>query len=341
MKMNYAKKLLKSLGRIPKQYEDTSGCKHICLLTTRRSGGTWLMEAISTTKGMRYVNQPFSRVLYHYPDLRRNYFSGVSSNDLVPISDEDKNGVLEYMKDIIQQEVNKGTEWLPTRTTYGIKEDRLCLKIHNVKHWVEILQQEFDFLFLFLFRHPISVVKSVLKKQWSCFPESYLKDSILRSKLSKYELENSLNIIEKGSRLENYFLHWFIENIVPFRVIKDIPDAFMLSYEELLINTRDIVNIMGKRLDIGDTSTIVDTLKKPSNTSSQSTQKIIRDNNEINKKYKLLSKYVLDATDKEVSAYRRICNIFDIDVYKDKRLMPVDDYIISDSTFKRLSDIER
>ena len=246
--LNKAKVRLKELVRWFTYHESREN--DVYLLTSRRSGGTWLQEIIASNDSVRPVYQPMSDVLIENPWLVEEYFPEIRRNWLVPVIQRDEQGVKRYLDDLKNQHITLGTPWNVTDDSFSFQTTRLCIKLHNIKHWIKWIEKNTNGSIIFHFRHPIPVSISVMRRGWSHSPQSYLEDEMVKSALGYENKKIVSKVIHEGSELEKKVVHWVVENIVPIRTLSSTTRATYLSYEEMVINPKKSISLIASALDL-------------------------------------------------------------------------------------------
>jgi len=301
--------------------------KPIFICTSARSGSTWLMQMISSAEGLQYVDQPldirnFNSKKYDLePDWRFLYKS--SSN---------RNLVKKYIDDLVSGNITLQFPYQFWLEGFDLKSNRRVFKILFGLYLINWLEENFESYIVYLVRHPVATALSRSKYDWP--PFSYVKQILQKEKNSEifpesvYELEGE--IYQKGSDLEKYTFQWCVENYFPLKYFND-KNWLMITYEELVLNTEDLIDLMIDKLNLKDSDynrmTKMVTKKAKSPMTHEETERFLEEaSNEDDRSY-LVKKWKDEVTEKQENSLFDILERFELDIYEKDKFLPTSEYL--------------
>ena len=227
------KKFLRRISNIHIQ-KDTP---NIFILTTPRSGSTWLMQLLGAQKGIKEINEPF--------DIRSPFTSQIlntnSWEDLYnrPVSD---NMCLNHINGFIKGQFKFGYLNLhPFEKGYKLISHGLVFKLlHACEDKVDLIKKKFNSRIVFLLRHPIPV--SLSRKELPRLSTFIYSD--FSKNLSSDQLEFAKNTINKGTFLQKAVLDWCLQNVL---LLKNNSGGLLITYEQLVLDPIPVLNRLGER----------------------------------------------------------------------------------------------
>ena len=169
-----------------------------------------------------------------------------------------------------------------------------------------------------MIRHPISTSLSIIQRNWGNTAEHLLQNPYLINKcLNKKRLKFSFKILETGTNLEKFVLEWCLNNSYPLSICND-RKWLTISYEELILKPRQMVDLICNYLDLFDKERMLKTVFNPSRTASKKSKKDILEKDP----YYLVNKWKNKIDNYTESKVMSILNEFGIDAYKKGRTLP-------------------
>ena len=302
--------------------------KDIVILSSPRSGSTWLMEIISAEDKIRYINEPFNRYLLDINDFfpipaRCNYFY---------LSGKEKGKLKKYLYS------NKINHFGPSNIlnpNWPLYSNRRVLKVIRANALIEWFAQELEMDVIFLIRHPIPQLLSCMmrghypfcKETIYCENEHYIKEiNKLRDHFSQYQLKFIKDIIYNGNDFEKFTLEWCLDNYIPLKVYQSNNNFILLTYEELLFRTEEVIEYLAKKLELINKEVMINRknkLSRTTNSSSKKTKRMIKKGNALF----LIKKWKKEITIEQEELIFRILNVFDINAYKFGSVCPNDELL--------------
>ena len=237
----------------------------ILLLSSGRSGSTWLMEVIASEPGIRFVNEP----------LRPEYVAKLklpTELDSLPADERKILGVPSPAEDRFRALF---ADYRMTRTfgpydffspQFHWSTTRRIIKdvyAASIADWIQ--EQSFGFKTIYLIRHPIPTALS-MSRGCTLRIEANLKHPTFAEKFLNQQLvEFSWWMLEHGSELEKRVLEWCLDNIVPWTIVKTRPrDWLVITYEELMLSPDRSLQLIADHLGLRHIERLRQAMTRPS-----------------------------------------------------------------------------
>ena len=272
-----------------------------------RSGSTWLSELINYKNEYREIFEPFN------PNVVQNLKKFEYIQYLRP-TEKDK-VFYKNIKDIICGKIKH--RWTDKFNKKFLSNKRIVKDIRTnlLLGW---LSKNFpEMPIILLFRHPLAVVTSFLRKDW--VKETYGKrkdiETILPQKhlikdyLKSYEKEINKSI---GS-FEEYIYLWCILYYIPLKQFRN-NNIYLIFYENLCVNPENEIKKLFEYLKKPYDKTVLKKIKKPSEMADNNSA-IISGNNLISNWKKYVSK-------NQIKSAISILNKFNLDKIYTEDEMP-------------------
>ena len=223
------------------------GKQNILIVSSPRSGSTWLMELLSLEIHCRYVFEPF--------DIRRESVRsqlGIDSwRELYEIEEKivEKYDVLKGA-DLLDGtpkilDLKRWREGVFSKE-YSFMVKRIVFKVLHGLYWdIRLIKRETNSSCIFLVRHPISVAlsRTVAPRIMSMLDSpSHMKG------LSDYQLSRIAQIMDEGDELKIRILEWSLQNRVILSQHAEI--SVILTYEQLKSQPLQVMSLLKSKFDI-------------------------------------------------------------------------------------------
>ncbi len=289
--------------------------KSVLVISTPRSGSTWLMELIWSQPGFKYCNEPDN---LRNPIVRK--LLGIHEWDQL-YNHAYTNQIISYFK-----KINDGTirnlNPNPFSTFFRFRTNRIVFKIlHSMEDQVILLAESCNAIPLLLIRHPLAV--SVSREALPRLATFFTKD--FSSGIPNTILNEARIIMDKGSFLQKAVVDWCFENYYPVKDVKDNKYKGIL-YEEMVINPQKSIDMLAPYLNLNDKEVIHSYITKPSKTTAKSdalTKKIITQNYSSEA---ILNKWKKKVSGKDIIDAQYVLDLFDIDIYKANDGIPTNSF---------------
>lgn len=270
---------------------------------------------IYSQPGVNYVDQPLDPWRYSpYNKIFRDIYQNKNFPDKIHLNRLEK-----YCNDVVFRGKLKGySQWNYLDNNYKLFSDRLVIKILNALPLIDWFEETFDIKIVYLIRHPIPTSLSIIQRNWGNVAEYFLHNQYFINKyLNKQKVSFSTKILENGTNLEKYMLEWCLYHLYPLSVFND-RKWLTITYEELLLRPRQMVGLICDYLDLPDREKMLESILKPSKTTSRPSKKEITSKGPSY----LVNRWKEKIDEKIESEVMSILREFGIDAYKKGSTMP-------------------
>lgn len=307
-------------------YHKPGNKKDIVIFTTRRSGSTWITNIINSERGIKYLDQPLDLRLADrtqkklLPHDRYSKFVYLNTT-------KEKQKVFKYFELIFDGELKVRNPWNVFDDDYNFKTNRQVLKLCNGKALIEDFIELFNIEVLFFIRHPIPQSLSVMKRNWGYSPVyAFLENELFVKKyLNEDKLKFIESVLDSGSLLEKHVLNWVLQNLIPLK--SNYKNKWLtLSYEELVLKPREIINFLAERLQLDNKEGMYEKIDEPSKTTKSEKNKIA--SSKENRVNYLIHKWYEECSEEEKKNINIILDKFEIKCYNANEILPTDGYLL-------------
>jgi hypothetical protein len=283
-----------------------SDLPNVFLLSSPRSGSTWLMELICTQPGFGYCESPLD---LRRPEVRER----LGITDWADLHRSGVETILEpYFRGLISGTIpGRGSN--PRRRAFRPWTRRLVFKLlQGAEDRIGWLADTFQGRVAYLIRHPIAVALS--REQTPRL--AALLGSEYRRHFSEAELALAERIDASGTNLERAVVAWCLENAVPLRDAR--ADWAVVTYEQLVVEPAPVLARLAERLLLPVPDRMMSRIARPSaviKKSSGETQKLLNDTTTAARS-ELVRKWRKRISPEEESRLMAIVERFAIDVYR-------------------------
>jgi len=279
------------------------------------------MEIIASQPRMKYYDEPFN---IRRDDVRR---AGVFTSwpSLMPDSGQGESA-LSYLDGLARNRFPHMNP-PPFGKYHRLLTSRIVFKILAMEHMIDEIKSRCAGQVVYLIRHPLatSISRKVLPRLDLFVESAFYRDRYL----SPRQAEEIRRLHEKGTPLQRAVLSWCFENLIP---LKHSPreDWLLLSYEELLLNTRECCALVQNRLGLEDLGLMLKAAGEPAANiylSTDDTRRIMADPDEARKKRTLITKWRDRVTPEEEASAFEVLALFELDPYEPERFMPTARYL--------------
>lgn len=322
--MTRLKKILLQLSSAYSTFHKPSGRENVLLVSSPRSGSTWLTELIHTQGGFQWCREPFN--------IRNKFIRDTLGIDSWSnIYDDNSNVIIdEYLMGIASGKLKRKEYKYPKLFSrfWRFKTDRTVFKIlHGCEHRVNHLSELLNAKIIFLIRHPIPV--TISREEYPRL--NAFIDSDFSKLLTEDELKYSKSIIEHGSVYEKGMLDWCLQNVVLLRAKND--NWVFLTYEQLVLEPEKIINIICEQFNFAHPERMLKTIHKPSGSTGKSVKKTQEFFEDAQKRREnsewLIKKWKAKISDSEEEKLMKVLNVFNIDIYKTGFFEPDNRYYLN------------
>lgn len=317
--------ILKKL-KSPMYTHKKSSKSDILIMSNPRSGSTLLMDMISLESGVKTIDEP----LYKNRSLLDDYVKNKRWR-YVSLTKDERIVLKEYFEDIIDKTNNDYYDISSKK--HDFITERALLKVIRAPGLLDWFLRNFDNNIIYLIRHPIPTSLSRIRAGWTVKPkktfERFFRSKVYQEKFLDRKIKKFIyDKIREGTKLDLQIIYWCLENIYSLSKIEDeTDDSILLTYEELVINTKDVVNKLISFLNLDPTISkdMKDHIQTPSTSSRFSKDETKEAIKEGDKMY-LVEKWRSQVDPEQIKSISNILRRFDIDHYKADKLFPKNRY---------------
>jgi len=303
----------------------SNNVKDIIILSSPRSGSTWLMSLICSERGMKFVNEPLNKYILDF-------------NKFLPIQTKWNYFTLNHYEERILKKYFLREE--PIRhfgplnllsRDYNFLTNRRIIKIIRANNLIKWFYNELGFMVIYLIRHPIAQSISCIERNHVPFLKTTVKvdcdlDFIKNSKfyyeyLTDLQRDTLQNIYKNGSLIEKFILEWCLDNMIPLKYLENQDKIILLTYEGLILDPENSLNYITRKYELNNFTRMIEKLNVPSKTADSSgnyTRNKIKD---WDPKY-LIGKWTSKISKRIIGQLFKIVEMFGIDLYNENSLIP-------------------
>lgn len=208
------------------------------LLSSGRSGSTWLGAMLQSLPSTRTIFEPFQprKGIPSLRDHRYTYFD--PETECPAVSEVLENTIIGRVK----------TSWTDQfNSIYRIVYRRRLLKAVRMNLMYPWVSTRFPACkYIFLIRHPAAVILSQLRDRWELSPGRLLDQVGIRRKLG---IDRGVGDLFKKDDFMNNLLFWAIENGIALNYARRA-GALIVTYEELCVSPVEQLSKIERHIDV-------------------------------------------------------------------------------------------
>ncbi len=294
----------------------SKGKQNICIFSSRRCGTTLLMQMINSQPGIKFIYEPLAR--YRYNPYKK-LIPATHLDQFVYLDADQQVQLRNYFNNVIFKDKLRGySQWNYFSDSYSFISDRFVIKILDALPIIDWFEKNFDVKIIYLIRHPIPVSLSILNMGWENISEAFIcNPNFTKSYLNERTTRLSHHILKTGTKLQKLVLEWCLYHLYPLSIFKR-RNWLTITYEELLLNPMKMVDLMCNYLDLPDRERMLETILKPSRTTSRQSKMDIL---EKGPSY-MINRWKNKIDEKIESEVMTILEEFEINAYKKGSTIP-------------------
>lgn len=302
----------------------------IFILSSLRSGSTWLAEIIYRFPKVKYVQEPFSRkkrnlkkYLYPIQPSWTYTYNDITANE---------RQVINYIENQSKGKYVTSRRYDVFSSSFNFYTNRSVIKLLRTTPISDWLINSFkEDIFIILVRHPIatslSKIETEIRKDFEPTLTKYFKDRKFVETFLSQEIINKIETEKENySELEQEIVVWCLDNISliqAYQKNKDTSKVIFVTYEELATKTELTLKRLCEFSDLPYSNNILQESKKASASTRYNKQ------NETNKmETNLLSKWRKQVSESQERKIFEIITLFKIDIYEFGNDFPIEKYLL-------------
>jgi hypothetical protein len=295
--------------------------KPICLYASRRSGSTLLMQMISANRGVMFSDQPMGLYSISTANVNRLVVFAYSQ---IACPDDDEAAILRnYFQGLLDGRIRANNPWKFWSRDFHFFNNRICLKITDAKAMIDWFDQQFDLHTVVLTRHPVAQALSVASNRWLTTGKGLLKNTGFVEQWLTTDLESLCwDLYRHGTELEGRIVDWALENVVPLKLLPGRPNWLFVSYEDLIVHTRVVVDYLAGQLQLDDRQAMLKQIAQPSRSVKQTSNAELQRSSQERNQERLIDGWRAKIGTDELRACFRILERFGIDLYHPDTSLP-------------------
>lgn len=298
-------------------YHQPGDKRDILILSSPRSGSTWLMELLYTQPRMKYVDEPLAKNV-------------LDSLNILPIRTRwayvnlgvgEQHIIKRYFKS--DRQIKYFGPWDIFDENYNFFTNRRVIKVIRANALIEWFSDELDMDIVYLLRHPIAQSLSCIQRGHHCRIIDYLRDDqFIKAHVNEKQVRLIRQVLESGTDLEKFVTEWCLDNLVPLKFRKK-HDVLILTYEELVLRPEAVVELLCDRLNLVDRGRMLERISTPSKVTDSSTEQT-KVAIEAGERRFLIEKWRENTSEFEERRAFEILQQFDIQAYRFGSCLPND-----------------
>lgn len=240
--------------------------KDILLLSSRRSGSTWLMEVLGVEPGLRSLNEPFGPKFIHRSILATapGFDAVCSGHRLFQLDEDLADCTARYMTEPALNRLSG--PYNPLSPSFHFRYDRTLWKVIHANPAIDYFYQQADrFHTLLLLRHPCPTILSMMRKYEPELALILRNEGFCRTYVDDAAYTAFQDIERGGTLLEKFAAEWALEQVAPLRGLEvHAAKLRILSYEALLAEPEASVSGIANFCELSDPEKILRYLRYPS-----------------------------------------------------------------------------
>ena len=286
----------------------------VTIVSSPRSGSTWLMEIIATQPGMKYINEPdHKELLERYGALR------IAPRWLwLSLAPHERQDLARYLLDDRRSGLFGPAN--PFAPNHSWRTSRRVIKLIRMTALVEWLDW-LGFATVYLLRHPIPQAQSCMKRRHRIVLDEVLADADFLRGLNGDMVSYVRRISSDGDPMLQYVTQWCLENVVALNSPLAGQRFTVTTHELLVTDPVKEMKRLARALSLEHVDRLLARVSEPSRTtdsSSAATLESIR----TGESSRLLELWRHGLSSGEERRLLEPLQVFEIDVYAFGEVLP-------------------
>ena len=287
-------RLPESLDLLVRELVFRAVCRHrpgtrpnILLHCSRRGGSTWLLNTMAAHPGVRYVGQPFLKILRsrwrrRMPDLAAaaEHTGEHRFRQVIHFEGEAEERFRRLAGDVVSGRIHVYPSLAFRAPYFHRTTDRVVFQMTSGAPLIEWFDEHFPVQTVMLFRHPVPVALSTMRAGWPPEARDFLHHRwFVDTHLDGGQVDRAESTLASGDALAAHVLDWALKMLIPFRALASgrHPGWLALTYEEAVNDPDRVLGLISERLDLPDRATMRRQMERPSRTVARATADRIDD----------------------------------------------------------------
>ena len=296
----------------------------ILILSSARSGSTWLMELLAAEPGMKNFVEPLMKSRlddYGINGLRARWrYASLNPSEQ------------RIFKDYFQEhrDIKAFGSLKFFHPDFNFFSDRRVIKVIRATPLAEWFATQTSLQVIHLVRHPISQSLSCIQRHHDHHLGEYLSDETFVGEHLNDDLASFVErVIQDGPDLDRFVTAWCLDNLVPLRATQDTPRAnddapwLTVTYEEMVLETESLIGLLADRFDLSQPDRLIKKVKQPSKVTDSSSAQTVDKIRQGDRRF-LIEKWMSKVTADQKQRVGQILDRFGIDAYHPDRGLPSD-----------------
>lgn len=286
----------------------------IAIVSSPRSGSTWMMEALASQPGYKFVNEPDHRILLEL----HGCLTFTPGWNWLWLDDAQKE---EYARFLLNDEQSgvfgpvRPRDWrVSWRTSRRIIK---FVRMNALIEWLESIGLQP----IYLVRHPIPAALSCMKRCHVVTLGDFLTEPNFARLLTGKQIDEVQVVDERGDRLAQFITQWCLENLVPLRSPRVGAHIPVSAYEWRLLDPEGEARRLAEALRLPDVERVAKFARRPSRVTDSSSRETVRSITSGDAS-RLIGRWRSEIGPEEERRLMAILELFEIDAYRFGRDLP-------------------
>ncbi len=280
----------------------------VAILSSPRSGSTWLMEVIATQPGMKYINEPdHKELLERYRALSvppRGIWLSLTAHEMQDLAryllDDRRSGLFGPASPFSARH-----SWRTTRRVLKL------IRMTPVVEWISSL----GFATVYLLRHPIPQAKSCSKRGHRVVLEEAIADADFASYLGTDVVAYVGKVARCDDLMLQFTTQWCVENVVALNSPLAGRRFTFTTHEQLVTEPVREMRRLAQALGLDQAELLLERVAKPSKTTDSSSAETVA-SIRAGDSSQLLDTWRKDLSEDEEKRLLEPLEVFGINVYR-------------------------
>lgn len=218
--------------------------KDILILTSSRSGSTWLVESILKNGKSKLINQPFDCLFNSNVHEKRLPISNKNYH-FINLTKEDEEKLFKFWHQLRDGRLNHNSIWKLFSKDFFFFYNRKIYKVFFMKDKIEFFINQNNLTIIYLLRNPMNTSLSNINYNYKPSGECFLRIKNIKDYPKEFKKLKEI-YYETNSVLATYIISWCFENYKINNYSKNNDNIIILRYEDLVLNEKKMIEKLKK-----------------------------------------------------------------------------------------------